>query len=149
MIFVNTNHKASFVPRLIKIIKHYDVCPQAHCRAFILSTYKSEVERTTSTLSEPLKRVLNQLVHLYAVYWALEKLGDLLLVSSMQHKIASSQTLESIDKRVIFFWIDKRYRNLTWSIQNIKTFRPSLYLKGWHVVFTESLRTREARIGIC
>ncbi|XP_075992761.1 acyl-coenzyme A oxidase 1-like [Anticarsia gemmatalis] len=56
---------------------------EAHCRAVILSTYKSEVERTTSTLSEPLRRVLYQLVELYAVYWTLEKLGDLLLYTSI------------------------------------------------------------------
>ncbi|KAF9423220.1 hypothetical protein HW555_001289 [Spodoptera exigua] len=53
---------------------------EAHCRAFILSTYKSEVERTASTLSAPLKKVLNHLVELYAIYWALERVGDLLLI---------------------------------------------------------------------
>ncbi|KAJ8736597.1 hypothetical protein PYW08_007253 [Mythimna loreyi] len=56
---------------------------EAHCRALILSTYKSEAEGTTSSLSEPLKRALNQLVELYTVYWALEKVGDLLLYTSI------------------------------------------------------------------
>uniref|UniRef100_A0A2A4IZR4 Acyl-coenzyme A oxidase n=1 Tax=Heliothis virescens TaxID=7102 RepID=A0A2A4IZR4_HELVI len=56
---------------------------EAHCRAFILSTYKSEVDKTTGSLSEPLRRLLNQLVQLYAIYWTLEKLGDLLLYTSI------------------------------------------------------------------
>ncbi|KAJ2940647.1 hypothetical protein O0L34_g14754 [Tuta absoluta] len=53
---------------------------EAHCRAIVLSTYKSEMARKTALLSQPLKIVLNQLVELYCVYWALEKIGDLLLV---------------------------------------------------------------------
>ncbi|PZC74072.1 hypothetical protein B5X24_HaOG208389 [Helicoverpa armigera] len=56
---------------------------EAHCRAFILSTYKAEVDRTTGSLSEPLRRLLNELVQLYAIYWTLEKLGDLLLYTSI------------------------------------------------------------------
>ncbi|XP_050555124.1 probable peroxisomal acyl-coenzyme A oxidase 1 [Spodoptera frugiperda] len=56
---------------------------EAHCRAFLLSTYKSEVDRTAGSLSQPLKKVLNYLVELYAIYWALEKVGDLLLYTSI------------------------------------------------------------------
>ncbi|KAG6460350.1 hypothetical protein O3G_MSEX011938, partial [Manduca sexta] len=52
---------------------------EAHCRSVILSTYKAEIERTAATLSPPVKNVLNQMVQLHAIYWALEKLGDLLL----------------------------------------------------------------------
>ncbi|CAB3239676.1 unnamed protein product [Arctia plantaginis] len=59
---------------------------EAHCRAVILSTYKSEVEKTTTSLSEPLRRVLHQLVELYCIYWALEKLGDLLLFTSISER---------------------------------------------------------------
>ncbi|KAI5632452.1 acyl-CoA oxidase domain-containing protein [Phthorimaea operculella] len=56
---------------------------EAHCRAIILSTYKSELARRSASVSEPLKVVLNQLVELYCVYWALEKVGDLLLYTAI------------------------------------------------------------------
>lgn len=56
---------------------------EAYCRATLLSTHKSEVDRTSSLLSEPVRRVLYQLVELYAIYWALEKLGDLLLYTAI------------------------------------------------------------------
>ncbi|XP_028031489.1 probable peroxisomal acyl-coenzyme A oxidase 1 [Bombyx mandarina] len=56
---------------------------EAHCRALILSTYKAEVDRKAQHLSAPLKRAMYQLVELYATYWSLQKLGDLLLYTSM------------------------------------------------------------------
>ncbi|XP_049873464.1 probable peroxisomal acyl-coenzyme A oxidase 1 [Pectinophora gossypiella] len=52
---------------------------EAHCRAVVLATYKRETDRRTASLSQPLRRVLRQLVEMYCVYWALEKVGDLLL----------------------------------------------------------------------
>ncbi|XP_060803917.1 probable peroxisomal acyl-coenzyme A oxidase 1 isoform X2 [Amyelois transitella] len=52
---------------------------EAHGRVIIMSAFKAEVERTASSLSAPVRRVLEQLVELYVLYWTLEKLGDLLL----------------------------------------------------------------------
>lgn len=44
--------------------------------------FKSEMDVQTATLSGETRTVLLQLVELYTVYWALEKVGDLLLVST-------------------------------------------------------------------
>ncbi|XP_023945597.2 probable peroxisomal acyl-coenzyme A oxidase 1 [Bicyclus anynana] len=51
---------------------------EAHCRVMILSTFSSEIKEMTRTTSKEIKRVLEQIVTLYAVYWALERLSDLL-----------------------------------------------------------------------
>ncbi|CAH0592214.1 unnamed protein product [Chrysodeixis includens] len=67
---------------------------EAHARVVILSTYKSELERTTTSLSEPLRRVLGYLLHLYAFYWTLEKVGDLLLYTSISE--GDIQQLEDV-----------------------------------------------------
>ncbi|XP_063548947.1 probable peroxisomal acyl-coenzyme A oxidase 1 isoform X1 [Cydia strobilella] len=52
---------------------------EAHSRVILLSVYKSELEATAFALSGETRTVLYQLLELYAVYWALERLGDLLL----------------------------------------------------------------------
>ncbi|GBP29030.1 Probable peroxisomal acyl-coenzyme A oxidase 1 [Eumeta japonica] len=59
---------------------------EAHCRAVLMSIYKNEVDKLNPTLSEPLKRVLHNLVELYVVYWALEKTGDLLRYTSISER---------------------------------------------------------------
>ncbi|CAG4983887.1 unnamed protein product [Colias eurytheme] len=51
---------------------------EAHCRVIILSTFYEEINKVASTLSPELRIVMQQLVELYAAYWALEKIGDLL-----------------------------------------------------------------------
>lgn len=53
---------------------------QAHARVILLSVYKSEVDRKSTSLSPALQTVLHALVEFYAIYWTLEKTGDLLLV---------------------------------------------------------------------
>lgn len=53
---------------------------QAHGRAILLSVYKSEMDKRAAALSSPLRTVLLHLVDLYVTYWALEKVGDMLLV---------------------------------------------------------------------
>ncbi|KOB77089.1 putative Acyl-coenzyme A oxidase 1, peroxisomal [Operophtera brumata] len=63
---------------------------EAHCRSFILSTYHSEIRRKAASLSAPLKAVLHQLVELYAIYWTLERLGDLLLFTSITESDVSA-----------------------------------------------------------
>ncbi|XP_068627061.1 acyl-coenzyme A oxidase 1-like [Battus philenor] len=62
------------------------VVSEAHGRATLLSVYKSEMDKRISTMSPPLKAVMNQLLELYAVYWALERLGDLLLYTPISKK---------------------------------------------------------------
>ncbi|KAG7310802.1 hypothetical protein JYU34_003629 [Plutella xylostella] len=59
---------------------------EAHSRAVILATFRAEVSRAAAALSPPLARVLHQLVHLYTVYWALERVGDLLLYTSIAER---------------------------------------------------------------
>ncbi|XP_039760715.1 probable peroxisomal acyl-coenzyme A oxidase 1 [Pararge aegeria] len=59
---------------------------EAHCRVIILSTFNSEIKELTKTTSPELKRVLSQLVDLYSVYWALEKLSDLLQYTTINHE---------------------------------------------------------------
>ncbi|XP_053611180.1 probable peroxisomal acyl-coenzyme A oxidase 1 [Plodia interpunctella] len=63
---------------------------EAHGRVIMMSAFKTEMERNTSSLSAPVRRVLAQLVELYILYWALEKLGDLLLYT----RINESDVLE-------------------------------------------------------
>ncbi|CAG4986312.1 unnamed protein product [Parnassius apollo] len=59
---------------------------EAHGRAILLSVYKSEMDKRTASLSSSLKKVLLQLVELYVIYWALEKVSDLLLYTSITEK---------------------------------------------------------------
>lgn len=54
---------------------------QAHCRAILLQTYYKETEKISARASPALRPVLLQLVDLYIVYWALQRVGDLLRVS--------------------------------------------------------------------
>ncbi|XP_052738739.1 probable peroxisomal acyl-coenzyme A oxidase 1 [Bicyclus anynana] len=59
---------------------------EAHARVIVLSVYKDELERKSSTLSYPLGTVLLQLLELYYIYWTLEKTGDLLLHTRLSEK---------------------------------------------------------------
>ncbi|CAH2049990.1 unnamed protein product, partial [Iphiclides podalirius] len=59
---------------------------EAHCRAFILSSFQAETEKLVVTTSASLKAVLLQLVELYAVYWSLQCLGDLLRFTSISER---------------------------------------------------------------
>ncbi|KAK5639615.1 hypothetical protein RI129_012107 [Pyrocoelia pectoralis] len=56
-------------------------CAEAHCRAFVVSRYCSEIMRLKDTVSESLRIVLVQLLHLYGVSTAIKCLGDLLRFS--------------------------------------------------------------------
>ncbi|CAB3239672.1 unnamed protein product [Arctia plantaginis] len=56
---------------------------ESHCRAIVLSTFHEDLSKMSSTVSAPLAEVLQQLLELYTVYWALEKYGDLLLYTSI------------------------------------------------------------------
>lgn len=57
-------------------------CAEAHCRAFVIRTFYSEIMRVKDTVSEPLRIVLLQLLDLYGVTTALKSLGDLLRFSA-------------------------------------------------------------------
>ncbi|XP_026758677.2 probable peroxisomal acyl-coenzyme A oxidase 1 [Galleria mellonella] len=59
---------------------------EAHCRAILLYTYYTETEKIVNTVSPALRQVLLQLVDLYVVYWALQRLGDLLRFTSISEK---------------------------------------------------------------
>ncbi|CAG9796941.1 unnamed protein product [Diatraea saccharalis] len=50
---------------------------EAHCRAILMSSYYEETQTLVQDASDPLKKVLLQLVDLYVVYWALQRVGDL------------------------------------------------------------------------
>ncbi|XP_073957081.1 acyl-coenzyme A oxidase 1-like [Choristoneura fumiferana] len=52
---------------------------EAHCRVIILSTFYGEISKLTDAVPSAVRLVLRQLVELYALYWTLEKLNDLLL----------------------------------------------------------------------
>ncbi|XP_059058434.1 probable peroxisomal acyl-coenzyme A oxidase 1 [Achroia grisella] len=56
---------------------------EAHCRVFLCEIFVNEIQRTSKSLSPNLYKVLQQLVELYLVYWALEKKGDILLYSTI------------------------------------------------------------------
>ncbi|KAJ0182748.1 hypothetical protein K1T71_002117 [Dendrolimus kikuchii] len=79
---------------------HLVAASEAHCRVILLSTYKSEIDRTSSSLSGPVKRILSQLVELYVIYWALEKLGDLLLYTTISE--TDVQELQSLYEDLLF-----------------------------------------------
>ncbi|XP_047985323.1 probable peroxisomal acyl-coenzyme A oxidase 1 [Leguminivora glycinivorella] len=59
---------------------------EAHCRAFILTTYFTETENQIKSVSPALRTVLLQLVDLYVVYWALQRVGDLLRFTSISER---------------------------------------------------------------
>ncbi|XP_061385814.1 probable peroxisomal acyl-coenzyme A oxidase 1 isoform X2 [Danaus plexippus] len=64
---------------------------EAHCRVIILSTFNEEIKEKSKNASPELAVVLNQLLELYTVYWALEKSGDL-----MQYTCISKEDLEGL-----------------------------------------------------
>lgn len=59
---------------------------EAHCRVFVLTSYFEETERQVKNASPQLKEVLLQLVDLYVVYWALQRMGDLLRFTSISER---------------------------------------------------------------
>ncbi|XP_068627015.1 acyl-coenzyme A oxidase 1-like [Battus philenor] len=59
---------------------------EAHCRAIILSSYHNETEKLVQNTSAPLRLVLQQLVELYVVFWALQCVGDLLRFTSISER---------------------------------------------------------------
>lgn len=54
---------------------------QAHCRAILCEVSWKEMARLSTIVSPNLAQVLLQMAELYLIYWALEKRGDLLMVS--------------------------------------------------------------------
>ncbi|KAM3958975.1 acyl-coenzyme A oxidase 1 [Aphomia sociella] len=56
---------------------------ESHARAIVIEVFKTEVDSRKTSLSAPVKKVLDQLVELFTVYWALERLGDLLLYTPL------------------------------------------------------------------
>ncbi|XP_037968819.2 probable peroxisomal acyl-coenzyme A oxidase 1 [Plutella xylostella] len=59
---------------------------EAHCRAILLQTYYKETEKVSARASPALRPVLLQLVDLYIVYWALQRVGDLLRYTSISER---------------------------------------------------------------
>ncbi|XP_038208051.1 probable peroxisomal acyl-coenzyme A oxidase 1 [Zerene cesonia] len=59
---------------------------EAHCRAIILATYLKETEQLVKGVSAELRLVLLQLVDLYVLYWALQRIGDLLRFTSISER---------------------------------------------------------------
>ncbi|CAG4986330.1 unnamed protein product [Parnassius apollo] len=59
---------------------------ESHCRSVICQTYWNEIARLTASCSANVKIVMEQLVTLYLVYWALERSGDLLRYSTISEK---------------------------------------------------------------
>lgn len=55
---------------------------QAYARFLLCDIFWTETMRLSTTFSRNLASVLEQLAELYLVYWALEKYGDLLLVTT-------------------------------------------------------------------
>ncbi|KAF5284747.1 hypothetical protein FQA39_LY04472 [Lamprigera yunnana] len=51
---------------------------EAHCRAFVVTIYSATIENITKTVSEPLRKVLMQLLHLYGITTTFKCLGDIL-----------------------------------------------------------------------
>ncbi|XP_075992747.1 acyl-coenzyme A oxidase 1-like [Anticarsia gemmatalis] len=75
---------------------------EAHCRAIVLSTFHEGVLKASRTMSPPLAKVMQQLVELYSVYWALEKLGDLL-----EHTSISKSDVE-----YLWSWFERSLSNI-------------------------------------
>ncbi|XP_049873454.1 probable peroxisomal acyl-coenzyme A oxidase 1 [Pectinophora gossypiella] len=59
---------------------------EAHCRAMLLSCYYEETEKLCAQASPALRQVLSQLADLYVVYWALQRVGDLLRFTSISER---------------------------------------------------------------
>ncbi|KAI5632447.1 acyl-CoA oxidase domain-containing protein [Phthorimaea operculella] len=59
---------------------------EAHCRAMLLQCYYEETEKLIETASPALKVVLAQLCDIYIVYWALQRVGDLLRFTSISER---------------------------------------------------------------
>ncbi|XP_026319430.1 probable peroxisomal acyl-coenzyme A oxidase 1 [Hyposmocoma kahamanoa] len=59
---------------------------ESHCRAMVLSCYYEENEKLMKNVSPALRTVLLQLVDLYVVYWALQRVGDLLRFTSISER---------------------------------------------------------------
>ncbi|XP_022821685.1 probable peroxisomal acyl-coenzyme A oxidase 1 isoform X1 [Spodoptera litura] len=56
---------------------------ESHCRAIVISTFHEDMSKAMRSMSASLAEVMGQLVELYAVYWTLERLGDLLEYTSI------------------------------------------------------------------
>ncbi|KAL4713938.1 hypothetical protein ACJJTC_015592 [Scirpophaga incertulas] len=59
---------------------------EAHCRAILVSSYYEETKQLVRDATPPLRVVLLRLVDLYAVYWALQCVGDLLRFTSISER---------------------------------------------------------------
>ncbi|PZC74069.1 hypothetical protein B5X24_HaOG208386 [Helicoverpa armigera] len=58
---------------------------ESHCRAIVISTFHEDMTRAMKTMSPQLAEVMGQLIELYAVFWALERVGDLLQYTSISN----------------------------------------------------------------
>ncbi|XP_028031476.1 probable peroxisomal acyl-coenzyme A oxidase 1 isoform X1 [Bombyx mandarina] len=56
---------------------------ESHCRVIIISYFHEEFVKVSSSFSPALRRVMKLLVELYTLYWALDKLQDLLKYTSI------------------------------------------------------------------
>ncbi|CAG4986341.1 unnamed protein product [Parnassius apollo] len=59
---------------------------EAHARAVLCEMFWKETQRLSSSVSNDLASVLEQLAELYLKYWALEKRGDMLMYSAISKK---------------------------------------------------------------
>lgn len=59
---------------------------EAHCRAIVLSCYHEQTLAQVARVSPELRAVLLLLVDLYVVYWALQRVGDLLRFTSISER---------------------------------------------------------------
>ncbi|XP_068627036.1 acyl-coenzyme A oxidase 1-like isoform X2 [Battus philenor] len=75
---------------------------EAHCRVIIMSIFYEEIQVLAKRVSAELKEVLYQLVDLYCLFWTLEKLGDLLLYTSITQK----------DVERLHLWYEETLTNL-------------------------------------
>ena len=64
----------------------------------VISTFYEDMSNAMKSMSAPLAEVMDQLVELYAVYWTLERMGDLLQVSLMFWLMVSSVTDTGVPK---------------------------------------------------
>ncbi|XP_047019172.1 probable peroxisomal acyl-coenzyme A oxidase 1 [Helicoverpa zea] len=58
---------------------------ESHCRAIVISTFNEDMTRAMKSMSPQLAEVMGQLIELYAVFWALERVGDLLQYTSISN----------------------------------------------------------------
>ncbi|BES92692.1 unnamed protein product [Nesidiocoris tenuis] len=65
-------------------------CAEAHCRLFLVEKFWETVKN--SKVSQPLKKMLTHLFHLYAVYYLLKQLGLFLMYSNV--KVSDVSSLE-------------------------------------------------------